>query len=197
MTTKPYNYANRNGLLPISWDHFHGLCMALTAAVARYEPDIILPVGRGGFYPGTLISHMLQVDLYPVRLSRRIDDIVVHKTPQWAIKPPTSVAGKRVLIVDEICDTGETLRIVREKTVPLGAAAVRAAVLYSHSWSIDIPDYIGLVSDALILNPWDREIWRDGRFQFHPELASALQSQGKSVDPQLLISAFEVRLAKE
>lgn len=196
MPPKSYDYSLRSGVLPISWEHFHGLCKALAVAVARFQPELILPVGRGGYYPGTLLSHILQAELYPVRLSRRVGDEVVHAHPQWIVAPPDAVAGLRVLIVDEICDTGETLQMIREKTLALGAAAVRSAVLYAHTWAADVPDYIGLLSDALIMNPWDREIWRDGCFQYHPELIQALESQGQSFGPDDLIPAVEVKLAK-
>ena len=72
MSGSPYDYSNRTGIHPISWQDFHGLCKGLTIAISRYRPEIILPVGRAGYYPGTLIAHMLQVEVYPIRLSRRI-----------------------------------------------------------------------------------------------------------------------------
>ena len=197
MSQRPYDYSTRNGIHPISWEDFHGLCKALAAAASRFEPEIILPVGRGGYYPGTLISHMLQVEVYPVRLSRRVNDVVKHESPQWIVEPPAAVAGKRVLVVDEICSTGETIQLVKEKAISLGASLVRSAVLYSHSWGISVPDYIGLISDELILNPWDREIYRDGEFHFHPEYVEALAKQGLEAGPELLIPANEFRLAKD
>ncbi|MBX7237178.1 MAG: hypothetical protein K1X65_22535 [Caldilineales bacterium] len=54
-----YDYSARQGVLPISWEDFHGLCKGLARAVAGCAPEIILAVGRGGFYPGTLIAHLL------------------------------------------------------------------------------------------------------------------------------------------
>ncbi len=196
MTHEPYDYATRTGILPISWEDCHGICKALAAAAAAFQPELILPVGRGGYYPGTLLSHMLQIEVYPVRLSRRVNDIVQHTTPVWLVEPPAAVAGRRVLIVDEICSTGATLAMVKARTASLGAAATRTAVLYAHSWSADLPDYIGLISDALILNPWDREIFRDGAFQYHPEYAAALAQQGVAFGPDLLIPAPTIKLAK-
>ena len=86
------------------------------------------------------------------------------RSPQWLQEPPALVLGRRVLVVDEISSSGETLRMVREKVAGLGAGAVRSAVLYAHTWGVDEPDYIGLISDALLLNPWDREVsarWLD------------------------------------
>ncbi len=196
MSENPGDYATRRGVLPISWADFHGLCRALALAAARFDPELILPVGRGGFYPGTLIAHMLQVEVYPVRLSRRVDDVIRFQSPRWLLEPPALAAGRRVLIVDEIASSGETLGMVQTRVETLGAAAVRRAVLYAHSWGTAAADYIGLVSDALILNPWDREIVRDGAFQFHPEYAGALAQQGLAPDPNLLIPATPFSLAK-
>ena len=196
MSQRPYDYSTRKGIRPISWEDFHGLCRALAEAVSRFEPEIILPVGRGGYYPGTLISHMLQVEVHPVRLSRRINDVVKHDSPQWILEPPAVLAGKRTLIMDEISSSGETIQMVKAKAKSLGAAEVRSAVLYAHSWGTEAPDYIGLVSDELILNPWDREVFRDGEFRFHPEYVDALNQQGIIAGPELRIPAGEFKLAK-
>jgi hypothetical protein len=192
----PYDYSTRKGILPISWEDFHGLCKALAMSVARFQPEVILPIGRGGYYPGTLLAHLLQIEVYPVRVSRRVNDIVKSATPQWIIEPPATIASRRVLIVDEICGSGETILMVKEKGAALGASLIKSAVLYAHSWGVDVPDYIGLITDALVLNPWDREIFRDGKFHFHPEYAEALAQQGIDAEPQLLIPASTIELAK-
>ncbi len=187
--TNPYDYSNRAGVRPISWDDFHGLVKALAVAVASWRPEVVLPVLRGGAYPGGLLAHILQVEVYPVRLTRRQDDVVVRESPLWLVEPPAAVAGRRVLVVDEMCSTGETLRLVRERALALGAAGARTATLYAHTWGADAVDYTGLITDELVLNPWDREIYRDGAFQFHPEYVSALAEQGLVAEPALLIAA--------
>jgi hypoxanthine phosphoribosyltransferase len=196
MSSNPYDYENRVGLLPISWEDFHGLCKGLVVAVSSFQPEIILPIGRAGYYPGTLIAHMLQVELYPVRLSRRVKDVVTYQRPQWLLEPPMTVKNRCVLIVDEICSTGETITMVRQKVTALGAQAVKSAVLYAHNKGASVPDYIGLITDALILNPWDREIWKDGIFQFHPEYVEALEQQGLNADASFLIHAEVIKIAK-
>jgi hypoxanthine phosphoribosyltransferase len=196
MSQNPYDYENRQGIRPISWHEFHGLCKGLAQAVARFDPEIILAVGRGGYYPGTLIAHMLQADIYPVRLSRRVQDVVTYDSPVWLVRPPELVKDRRVLVVDEISSTGETLVMVKQATERLGAAAVRCAVLYAHTRGVDVPDYIGLVSDELLLNPWDREIFKDGAFVFHPEIVAALGEQGIAPAPSLLIDAAIIQPEK-
>jgi hypoxanthine phosphoribosyltransferase len=186
---RSYDYANRTGCMPISWEYFHALCKGLALAVAPFAPQLILPIGRGGYYPGTLLAHMLQAEVYPVRLSRRVNDVVTHATPQWLFEPPAAVQGQRVLIVDEICSSGETLLMVQQRVQELGAGATRSAVLYAHQRAAGVPDYIGLISDDLLLNPWDREIVRDGQFVLHPEYVEALSQQGITPAASLCIDA--------
>ncbi|HEX2995017.1 MAG TPA: phosphoribosyltransferase family protein [Anaerolineales bacterium] len=196
MSQNSYDYSTRMGISPISWEDFHGICKALAVATSRFQPEIILPVGRGGYYPGTLLAHLLQVEVYPVRLSRRVNDVVKHETSQWIIEPPAQVAHRRVLIVDEICASGETIQMVREKALKLGAASVKSAVLYAHTWGANIPDYIGIITDGLLLNPWDREILLGGNFVFHPEYVEALKQQNVEATPDMLIPVNVVKIAK-
>ena len=196
MSNNPYDYQNRKNIQPISWEDFHSLCKALATAIAHFKPDIILAVGRGGFYPGTLIAHLLQTEIYPIRLSRRVNDVITYKNPQWLVEPPSIIKNKQVVIVDEICSTGETITIIKNKVETIGAKAIKSAVLYAHSKGVAIPDYIGLISDALILNPWDREILKDGNFIVHPEYAKGLAMQGIQTNASLLINTHFIKLAK-
>ncbi len=197
MTQQSYDYSTRKGIRPISWNDFHGICKGLAQAVAPFDPQIILAIGRGGFYPGTLLSHFLRVELYPVRITRRVRDVPTYDDPVWLLKPPEIARGQRVLIVDEICGIGQTIAIVKAEAERLGAAAVRSAVMYAHTWGVDGADVIGLITDELLLNPWDREIFEDGRFQFHPEYVEALQQQGVAPDESLLIGVEAAKVAKD
>jgi hypoxanthine phosphoribosyltransferase len=187
MSESSYDYSSRAGVRPVSWDEFHGLVKALAVAVAPWRPEVVLPVLRGGAYAGALLAHMLQIEVYPVRLSRRQDDVVVRDTPLWLVEPPAAVRGRRVLVVDEMCSSGETVRLVKARALELGAAEARTATLYAHTWGTDAVDYTGLITDELVMNPWDREIYRDGAFRFHPEYAGALAEQGMAADASLLI----------
>ena len=197
MSQNSYDYSTRTGVHPISWEDFHGICKALALSVSHFRPEVILPIGRGGYYPGTLLAHLLQIEIYPVRISRRINDVVKYSKPRWIIPPPTDIAHRRVLVVDEICDSGETILMVKEKCLALGASLAKSAVLYAHTKAIHVPDYIGIISDELLLNPWDREVLRDGAFRFNSEYVEALKHQALETTQELLIPATFFRLAKE
>ena len=193
---KFYSYEKRKGVLPISWEDYFGLCKGLALAISTYNPEIILGVARGGLYAATLLSHMLQAELYTVRITRRFKDQVVYDKPVWIVKPPSIVKDQRVLIVDEVCGAGQTLIMIKEEVERLGAREIRSAVLYAHEQGKDIPDYIGIISDELILNPWDREIIREGQFVLHPEYVHALAQQGMMPDSSLLPGIDPLKLAK-
>jgi hypoxanthine phosphoribosyltransferase len=197
MSSTSYDYANRAGVRPISWDAMFAICKGLALAASKYDPEMILGVARGGMYPGTLLSHLLQKEFYPVRLTRRVNDVVRYNQPIWSVRPPATIKGQRVLIVDEICDSGETLAMVKDEALKVGASEARIAVLYAHIRGKDIPDYVGIVTDELLLNPWDREILKDGRFVFHPEYVGALEQQGIAPEPSLLLGVEPVKLARE
>jgi uncharacterized protein len=196
MTNPTTNPPMDMGVRPVSWNDFYGICKGLALAISHYDPEIILGVARGGLYPGTLLAHMLQREFFPIRLTRRVNDVKMLEHPVWVIKPPVSIHRMRVLIVDEFSGTGETLAMAREEVLKLGAIQARGAVLYSQQAGQGTPDYIGLVTDELILNPWDREILRYGEFIIHPEYAYALQQRGVTTEQSFSADVKPIKPAK-
>ena len=66
----------------------------------NFNPDVIVGISRGGLIPGVMISHKLNIPFKPVHASTR-------DFPHWENYLPKSNDSK-VLIVDDICDSGET-----------------------------------------------------------------------------------------
>jgi hypoxanthine phosphoribosyltransferase len=71
--------------------------------------------------------------LYPVRVTRRVNDEVRYKQPVWRVPVPPDVAGRLVAVVDEMADTGETLAMLANQVRAQGATRVVTATLVSHS----------------------------------------------------------------
>lgn len=177
---KSYDYAQRKGILELSWDDFAALSHQLAEKLAVYQPQAIVGLARAGLFPATLTACALRIELYPARLTRRLNDQVICETPTWLIPVSPLVAGKRVAVVDEIADSGQTLRMAVEAVVELGATHVIPASLIAHSWADPMPQVCGLLSDALVIFPWDRQVLLDGKWQPHPEVQAALELQGLS-----------------
>jgi hypoxanthine phosphoribosyltransferase len=135
-------------------------------------------VARAGLFPATAIACSLRLDLFPARLTRRQNDLVVYEQPVWKVDVSPDVRGKTIAVIDEIADSGVTVAMVARRTLEKGAVRVLTACLVSHSWADPKPDYCAMVSDALVIFPWGRQVFTDGHWQIHPELASALRMQG-------------------
>jgi uncharacterized protein len=120
---------------------------------------------------------MLRRELYPARVSRRVNDEVKFQYPQWIIDVAADVKDKVVAVVDEIADTGETLALVAKRVKERGAKQVITASLIAHSWANPMPDVVALITDALMMFPWDKQVYSEGQWQPHPELVEALKQQ--------------------
>jgi hypoxanthine phosphoribosyltransferase len=174
---KSYSYENRDGVKPISWDEFYDICKSLALKVRKTKPDIVIGIARGGLYPAILISQFLQKEFYPIRLTRRFNDKIVRESPTWLVEPPQIVNGKKVLLVDDVADSGETLLIARYKILDMGAKQVVTATAFTHKTCPDKPNYTGLTTDELIINPWDNQIIKKGKFIQNPEYTQAITLQ--------------------
>ena len=174
---KSYDYAQRSGVLELAWDDIAQLNRRLAEGVERHGVDLVVGIARAGLFPATAVACALRRDLFPVRLTRREGDTVVRETPVWKVPVPEDVAGKRVVVVDEMADTGDTLRLAAAEVARRGARAVVTAALVSHSWAEPMPEIVALTTDALVLFPWDQEVLVGGRWVPHPELESALVAQ--------------------
>lgn len=64
--------------------------------------------------------------------------------------------GLRVLLVDDVADTGKTLAAATSYISMHGPEEVKTATLYLKPWSMLQPDYYGEVTDAWIIFPWER-----------------------------------------
>jgi hypothetical protein len=65
------------------------------------------------------------------------------------------IAGKKVLVVDEVADTGKSLKLVKEHIIEKGATEVKIATVYYKPWSIVKPDYYEKETSKWIVFPWE------------------------------------------
>jgi len=177
-----YDYAARRGSRWLSWHN----CAEMAAVLAeRLQPlgvDMVVGVARAGLIPATAVACALRCDLSPVRLTRREQDIVARAEPLWKTPVSPEVRGRAVAIIDEIADTGRTLALVTAAVRGCGATTVVTATLVAHSWADPRPDLVALVSDELVVFPWDRRVLEGGTWHLHPEIAEALAEQGLAAE---------------
>jgi hypoxanthine phosphoribosyltransferase len=90
--------------------------------------------------------------------------------------PPRLVAGRRVLIVDETCDSGDTMKLALAAVREQRPAAVKTAV--SFRTGPYAPDFAALETESFIILPWDREVILDGEIVVRPDYAAKLREPG-------------------
>jgi hypoxanthine phosphoribosyltransferase len=176
-----YDYARRKGVQEITWEQFDQLAKTLTEKLAGLGIEVVIGIARGGLFPATAVACGLRCEFFPVRLTRRVKDQPTFARPIWQVDVSAQVADKVVAVVDEIADTGETLLLAAERIKQNGAARVVTVSLVNHTWAKPPPDVTGVISDALIIFPWDKHVYINGGWQMHPELAHALKAQQHSV----------------
>jgi hypoxanthine phosphoribosyltransferase len=143
----------------VSWNAVATLAHRLAAKIvdSGYNPDLIVAIGRGGYVPGRLLSDWLGImDLTSFKIEH-----YRHAEKQRAARVryplPESVAGRRVLLVDDVADSGETFAVALAHLAERGPPAeARSAVLHYKTVSPYRPDYFArTVRDwRWILYPW-------------------------------------------
>jgi hypoxanthine phosphoribosyltransferase len=145
------------GVLEVDWPLFGELSRALALKVARsYDPEVVVGIATAGVIPGAVIAAILGREFHSIIVSRRYHAEHVRETPAILGVAPPEVRGRRVLLVDETCDTGETLRMAVAAIVNAGAADVRTAVGF-RTGPYE-PDFSALETESTIVLPWDMEI---------------------------------------
>jgi len=177
---KSYDYAHRTGVRQITWEDFARMAGRLSELVEPFQPQVILGIARAGLFPATLVACNLRRELYPIRLTRRLNDQVVYDAPVWKVPVPQDVQGKVVVIIDEIADTGQTLAMVAENARTLGALQVITASLVSHTWANPAPHLCSLMTDEFVIFPWDQQVLERGKWMPHPEILAGLKAQRRT-----------------
>jgi uncharacterized protein len=168
MSPRRYQVDPSKGVFDVEWPLFGELSRALALKVAReYDPDYVVGIATAGVIPGAVVAAILDRDFRSILVSRRDHRARIRETPAVLGAAPQEVRGSRVLIVDETCDSGETMRLAVAAIVNAGAAEVRTAVSFK-TGSYE-PDYYALATESTIVLPWDREILVDGDLVPNPK----------------------------
>ena len=160
MSTEP---AKPESSLPLaladSWvDHLAGID-AIGDAIMRsgWGPTAILGIARGGLIPAAILAYKLDVRLIQsVRVQHYAGQELRMESGAQFIEESRPFEGlntERLLIVDDIIDTGETIKLVRD-AVRKHANEVKVAALYIRSTQKNSTDWYWKVEDEWVTFPW-------------------------------------------
>jgi len=161
-----------------SWDRIYELCIQVADQVRRsgYEPDLLVAVSRGGWIPGRILSDLLgNPNIATIKVEYYIDIYKTRTKPKITQPLPIEVKRKKVLLIDDIADSGKSLKLVKEHLAEQGATEVKICTLYHKPWSILTPDFFVRTTDAWVCFP--HEI-----FETMNKIYLKLKEKGKSQD---------------
>lgn len=145
----------------LTWQGFGGATRDLAQSIADsgFVPDIIIGVARGGLVPAGALSYALGVKLLDAVNVEFYTD--VHETlPDPVLLAPMldveSISGRKVLVVDDVADSGRTLALVLELLEGY-QSETRSAVIYRKPRSLVEPDYVWKATDEWIVFPWSEQ----------------------------------------
>ena len=141
-----------------TWDQIYEMLLNLVEKIRKngFKPDIIVGVSRGGWPPARVLSDLMgNPNLANVRAEFYLGVAETKEEPVLTQPVSMKVAGKKVLVVDEVADTGKTLKLVKEHIIEQGATEVKIATVYFKPWSIVKPDYYEKETSCWIVFPWE------------------------------------------
>lgn len=143
-----------------SWEEIYELLLELADQIREdgFEPDVVVGVSRGGWPPARVMSDLLEKPQL-VNVATEFYLGVAETKGEPVITQPVSasVKGKKVLVVDDIADTGKSLKLIQAHLKERGATEIRVAAIYYKPWSIVVPDYYQKDTTSWVIFPWERK----------------------------------------
>jgi len=142
-----------------SWDKIYEMIvdLALGIRASGFKPDLIVGVSRGGWAPGRILSDLLE---NPHTANIKIEFYVgIEKTERKpVVTQPISedISKKNVLVVDDVADTGESLKLALDHVLEQGAGKIMTATVYYKPHSKFKPDFFADTTSNWIIFPWER-----------------------------------------
>ncbi|MEU7313588.1 phosphoribosyltransferase [Streptomyces sp. NPDC007083] len=133
--------------------------LAQRVADDGYEPDIILSIARGGLFVAGGLGYALDVKnlhVMNVEFYTGVGETLAMPVMLPPVPNVVDLSRKKVLIADDVADTGKTLKLVQDFCAEHVAEA-RSAVVYEKPHSLVKCDYVWKRTDQWINFPWSVE----------------------------------------
>jgi hypothetical protein len=149
---------SRRYLAP-EWDQIYSMLLELALKIRKsgFKADLIVGVSRGGWAPARILSDLLE-NARTANIKIEFYTGLGKTTTRPIVTQPISdeISGKNALVVDDVSDTGGSLKVVMEHLQEKGAASVKTVTIYLKPHSIFKPDYFAGITSDWIIFPWER-----------------------------------------
>ncbi|MBK5134002.1 phosphoribosyltransferase [Candidatus Bathyarchaeota archaeon] len=154
-----------------SWNQIHKMLINQKEKIRsdNFIPDTIIAITRGGWIPARLLSDLLEVhDLTTIRVEFYLGPSKTREKPILTQKLSKQIAAKKILLVDDVADSGKSLQIAKNHILQKHPTVVKIATLYKKPQSKIEPNYYEKIAKHWIIFPWDiretsKKIWEQNQ----------------------------------
>ncbi len=141
-----------------TWNQINDMLLAQAQKIQnqQFQPDIIIGIAKGGIIPARILSDLIETpQLAALQIAFYLD--IAQPTLEPILKQPLTVdvKNKKTLIVDDIADTGKSLKLAQTHIHEQGAMETKTATLYFKPQSITKPDFYERQTNNWVVFPWE------------------------------------------
>ncbi len=142
--------------LPVSWNEYHTLAQKLAASILAQKESVdeIIAISRGGLTLGHLLTDFLRVPISTISI-QSYTDIQEHGEVKILAKLQNSIRGKRILLVDDVADSGKTFVRALRYLKHCRAKEITTVAMFYKPHSTFRPDYFARQTTKWILFPYE------------------------------------------
>jgi hypoxanthine phosphoribosyltransferase len=141
-----------------TWSQIFNLlfCQAQKIQNQSYRPDVVIAIAKGGLVSARILADLLetsQLEILQIEFYTGINQTQLKPT----LKQPLThnFLGKKILIVDDIADSGESLKLAQTHLQEQGTTEIKTATLYKKPFSTITPDFYEKQTSNWVVFPWE------------------------------------------
>ena len=141
-----------------TWNQTYDMLLSQTQKIQNqnYKPDIIIAIAKGGLIPARILTDLLETpELSYIQIKFYTDINKTQQEPTLKQNLTDQVLDKKTLLVDDIADTGRSLKLAQTHLQKQGASQIKTATLYQKPQSTTIPDFYEKQTTSWIVFPWE------------------------------------------
>ena len=140
-----------------TWNQIYDMLLCQAQKIRQnFKPDLIVGVARGGSIPARILTDLLETPkLGVIQIEFYVG--IAQTTLEPALKQAltTPAVGKKILLVDDIADSGKSLKLAVAHLQEQGAKEIKTATLYKKLQSAVTPDFYEKQTTSWVVFPWD------------------------------------------
>lgn len=142
-----------------TWNQIYNMLIEQSKKIQKnnYQPDTIISIAQGGIIPTRILIDLLPKTPQTTTIKIKTYTNIAQPNTQPTIEQPLTIPinDKKILLVDDISDSGQTLKIAKQHLIEKNPAKIKIATLYTKPTTQTPPDYAEKTTNNWVIFPWE------------------------------------------